>query len=110
MSSPYAHLEIAVALPVWGTYTYRVPPEFQAQAVPGRRVLVPFGPRRVTGYVLGPGKIPPVSELKDILDVLDAEALFTRDMIPFFSLDRRLLYPSARRGHKRGSARRSQFV
>ena len=84
MSLSDAHLEIAVALPVWGTYTYRTAADLLAEAVPGRRVLVPFGPRRVTGYVLGPAKEAPSGELKAILDVLDGGALFAEDMIPFF--------------------------
>jgi primosomal protein N' (replication factor Y) len=78
------HLEIAVALPVWGTFTYRSLPDVPAMAVPGRRVLVPFGPRRVTGYVLGPAEAPPDSDVKDILDTLDTGPLFTEELIPFF--------------------------
>jgi primosomal protein N' (replication factor Y) len=84
MSSANTHLEIAVALPVWGTYTYRVKADLLSEAVPGRRVLVPFGPRRVTGYVLGPAVEPTSAELKDIMDVLDGEAFFPATMIPFF--------------------------
>jgi len=84
MCASERYLEIAVALPVWGPFTYRVPADLVAAAVPGRRVLVPFGPRRVTGYVLGPAAEAPAAELKDILDVLDEECLFTEDMIPFF--------------------------
>ena len=84
MKSPCADLEIAVALPVWGTYTYRVKADLLPEAVAGRRVLVPFGPRRVTGYVLGPAEDAPDADLKNILDVLDGEALFTDTMIPFF--------------------------
>ena len=79
-----ACLEVAVALPVWGTFTYRTHTGLLSSAVPGRRVLVPFGTRRVTGYVLGPAKAVPANELKAILDVLDDEPLFTADLIPFF--------------------------
>ena len=84
MPPPATHLEIAIALPVWGTFTYLAPPDLLPSTVPGRRVLVPFGPRRVTGYVLGPAMASPATELKTILDVLDTESLFTEDMIPFF--------------------------
>jgi primosomal protein N' (replication factor Y) (superfamily II helicase) len=84
MSKSAVQLEIAIALPVWGTFTYRVPPELLPAVVSGRRVLVPFGPRRVTGYVLGTAEESPSTELKAIIDVLDAERLFTEDMVPFF--------------------------
>ena len=45
-------LEVAVVLPVRGTYTYRDPRG--AGPVPvGTQVVVPFGPRTVTGFVVG---------------------------------------------------------
>ncbi len=79
-----SHLEVAVALPVWGTFTYRSRADLRSSTVPGRRVLVPFGTRRVTGYVLGPADAAPANGLKDILDVLDDGPLFTENLIPFF--------------------------
>ncbi len=47
-----ALLEVAVALPVPGTFTYRDPRPGAAAAV-GSQVVVPFGPRTVTGFVVG---------------------------------------------------------
>ena len=45
-------LEVAVVLPVRGTYTYRDPRG--AGPVPlGTQVVVPFGARTVTGFVVG---------------------------------------------------------
>ena len=35
------------------TYTYAVPDHLAGLAVPGARVMVPFGPREVLGYVVG---------------------------------------------------------
>jgi len=46
-------IEVAVALPVFNTYTYSVPTVMDEYVTAGVRVLVPFGRRRVTGYVLG---------------------------------------------------------
>jgi len=45
-------VDVAVALPVFGAYTYAVPESMDDMTLPGKRVLVPFGQRRVTGYVL----------------------------------------------------------
>ncbi len=51
-TSPSSLLEVAVALPVRGTYTYRDPRG--AAPVPlGTQVVVPFGARTVTGFVVG---------------------------------------------------------
>ncbi|MEO5767163.1 MAG: primosomal protein N' [Polyangia bacterium] len=45
--------EVAVALPVPGTFTYR-DPRPGGRIVSGTQVVVPFGGRTVTGFVLGP--------------------------------------------------------
>ncbi|WP_298272954.1 primosomal protein N' [Geobacter sp.] len=69
-------IEVAVPLPLDTTFHYRVPPELRDVVTPGRRVLVPFGRRTVTGYVLG---FAPSEgrELRDIRGVLDDTPLFT---------------------------------
>jgi primosomal protein N' (replication factor Y) len=77
-------IEVAVAMPVRGTFTYGVPETFVAAAVPGVRVLAPFGRRRATGYILGPGGSCGQKEIKPILDVLDESPVFPASMIPFF--------------------------
>jgi primosomal protein N' (replication factor Y) len=77
-------IDVAVALPVYNTFTYSVPETFTARARAGKRVLVPFGNRKVTGYILGPSENAIQTEIKSILDVLDDEPLFPVSMIPFF--------------------------
>jgi len=51
-------IEVAIALPVYSTYVYSVPEDLLALVSTGKRVLVPFGQRRVTGYILGACKKP----------------------------------------------------
>ncbi|MBW1981394.1 MAG: primosomal protein N' [Deltaproteobacteria bacterium] len=46
-------VEVAVVLPVQQTFYYRVPPELGALVAVGKQVLVPFGRRRLTGYIVG---------------------------------------------------------
>ncbi len=77
-------LEIAVALPVEGTFTYTVPESIAEDVLPGHRVLVPFKNRRVTGFVLGPGAPVREKALKPIIEVLDEAPIFSESMIPFF--------------------------
>ena len=77
-------VEVAMALSVAGTFTYSVPEAFASAAAEGMRVLVSFGRRRATGYVLGPGTPPQEKEIKPILDVMDDAPLFPAAMIPFF--------------------------
>jgi primosomal protein N' (replication factor Y) len=77
-------IEVAVSMLVEGTFTYAVPEALASRARVGMRVLVPFGGRRTTGYVLGPGSLPAERDIKSILDILDETPLFPAGMIPLF--------------------------
>ena len=50
--------EIAVALPVDGLYTYRIPKDMRIQV--GHAVLIPFGNRKISGYVIKLANVFPV--------------------------------------------------
>ncbi len=84
MTTDWSCIDVAVALPVYNTYTYSVPPDLYLFVSIGKRVLVPFGQRRITGYILGPRKNIGPNKLKLILDILDEKPLFPSSMIPFF--------------------------
>lgn len=77
--------EIAVALPVEGAFTYGVPEELSREARLGKRALVPFGNRTITGYILGLSSSPPpdISRVKPIIDILDSEPIFDEKRLKF---------------------------
>lgn len=85
-------LEIAVAAPLEQTLTYSLPPGLADRgdaAVPeplvGRRVLVPLGGRKVTGYVLAENA--PASSgftIRDVFEILDEKPIFPACIIPLF--------------------------
>ncbi len=84
-SSPeLTRVSVAVPLPVPRAFTYGVPEGLAREASTGKRVLVPFKNRRLTGYILGPADHDAGKEIKMILDVLDDAPLFDAGMIPFF--------------------------
>jgi primosomal protein N' (replication factor Y) len=76
-------VEVAVPLPLDTTFHYAVPPALASRVATGMRVLVPFGRRKVTGYVLGLVAASD-EELKEIVDLLDPEPLFTAAELEFF--------------------------
>jgi primosomal protein N' (replication factor Y) len=84
MTLENSYIEVAVALPVYKTFTYSVPEDLLPFISVGKRVLVPFGRRRVTGYILGTSRGVTPGEIRHILDVLDEQPLFPPSMIPFF--------------------------
>jgi len=78
------YIEVAIALPIYNTFTYSVPKDLADFISVGKRVLVPFRNRRVTGYILGSCGNVNQREIKSIIDVLDEKSLFPSTMIPFF--------------------------
>ncbi|MCX5870342.1 MAG: primosomal protein N' [Deltaproteobacteria bacterium] len=82
-------LEVAVAAPLWQTLTYLFAGDNDDDSVGvspvGKRVLVPLGNRRVTGYVLGLLPEEDVGyKLRAVIEILDPEPLFPVNLIPFF--------------------------
>ena len=62
--------DVAVALPLAHTLTYRAPPELTPPARVGSLVRVPVGRRLVSGYLLGPAREIPDAPLKNVQAVL----------------------------------------
>jgi len=88
------YIQVAVALPISGTFTYTVTGELIEKVAVGKRVLVPFSGRKITAYILR--IIPPEKRkgIKDIITVIDAYPLFPPQMVEFFEwLSHYYLYP-----------------
>ncbi len=76
---------VAVPRPVRRLFTYSVPPALAPRCLPGVRVIVPFGRRLLTGYLLDvresgkdEGVAIPLKPIEEVLDpepVLDAQVL-----------------------------------
>ena len=61
-------VEVALPLPMPRTFTYRS----DGPVAPGTRVEVPFGPRRLVGWVMGPAQDgPEVARVRDVRRVLE---------------------------------------
>ncbi len=84
------YVEVTLPLPITQSFYYRLQNETVEPLQPGQRVLVPFGNRKLTAYVLRthpqlPRDFPSSAELKPVLEVLDASPLISR---PLFDLSR----------------------
>jgi primosomal protein N' (replication factor Y) len=80
-----AYIDVAVALPVWGAFTYEVPAALRPEAVVGKRVLVPFKHLQVTAYIVGSRNATDQTGIREVLEVLDEVPLFPASMVPFFN-------------------------
>jgi primosomal protein N' (replication factor Y) len=75
---------IAVNIPSAKTFTYFVPEEMEEALAVGKRVLVPFGKRKVTGYVTEIKDLSEREGLKEIIEILDKNPLFTKEDLTFY--------------------------
>ncbi len=80
------YAQVAPALPVEGVFDYEVPPELAQAVAIGKRVLIPFRTRKITGYVLELKAQPELdpAKIKPILQVLDQEPLFLPEQLALF--------------------------
>lgn len=76
-------IEVAVPLPLEKTYHYLVPAGLVHRIATGRRVFVPFGGRRLSAYILGTVECDETGGLKEIIDVIDDEPLWTENELDF---------------------------
>lgn len=75
------YAQIALPIPVDQTFTYRVPDEICEDLNIGVRVLVPFGPRRLTGYIISLSNTTNIPNIKPVLDVLDTEPIISNELL-----------------------------
>ncbi len=82
---PLPTVEVAVPLPLPGPFHYSVPASLSDQLRVGHAVSVPFGNRRMTGYVLAVDVTPPEGQVLKSIDFLAiSEPLFDVDLVPLF--------------------------
>lgn len=63
------------------TFDYAIPVKFQEILEPGMRVIVPFGPRKIMGFVVERVAESSFDKLRDILDVLDITPVLTNELL-----------------------------
>ena len=79
---PSSLFDVAVPFPVDKLFTYAVPEALRGRVKPGSRVLVPFGPRRVTGYAIAERRrVPGAVKLREIAALVDEEPLLTEELL-----------------------------
>lgn len=77
-------VRIALNIPSDKIFTYSVPERFIPDISIGMRVLVPFGKRRMTGYIVELNNVEDRNDIKDIIDVLDDKPLFSDTDLSFY--------------------------
>ncbi len=73
--------EVAVPLPLRNTFHYRIPEKLLKQAAPGKRVMVPFGPRHLMGIITLLADSSPFGRTKPLEAILDEEPVLRPDLL-----------------------------
>ncbi len=73
--------QVALTLPLSEPLTYRIPSHLEGKLDLGLRVLVPLKKKTVTGFIVGLSATSSLSDVKDIVDVLDPYPLFSGEML-----------------------------
>jgi primosomal protein N' (replication factor Y) len=77
--------QVVFPLPFRNAFTYSIPPEFNGLVNVGVRVVVPFGKRTLTGFVIGLSETTDIKEkIKNVKDVLDSNAIFDETSLKFY--------------------------
>ena len=73
--------DVSLPVPLDQTFTYSLPATLAHRVRPGCRLIVPFGPRRMTGVVLRCHDQAPLMATKDALRLVDPEPVLDTDLL-----------------------------
>ncbi len=74
--------DVVFNLPLKDAFTYKIPSHFNGMIKKGMRVFVPFGRRRITGYVVDISNHHKTNiSLKTIEEVLDSEPIISKELL-----------------------------
>ena len=75
---------VALNIPANKLFTYEIPEHLTDAARIGKRVFVPFGNRKRTGFIIAVSSSSDLDHIKPINQILDEEALFDADDLKFY--------------------------
>ncbi len=78
------YVNVAINIPADKLFTYAVPANLQSKALIGKRVFVPFGRRKRTGFIVAILTSCDLEKIKPISEILDEEALFDSNDLNFY--------------------------
>jgi len=78
------YAQVVFPLPFRNAFTYSVPKELAVSVQVGVRVVVPFGKRVLTGFVVSVSETTDVQEVKPVRDVLDENPIFDSASLKFY--------------------------
>lgn len=78
------YVNVALNIPADRVFTYEVPINLRQDIEIGKRVFIPFGRRKRTGFIVAVNATCNLADVKSILEILDDEALFIKADLDFY--------------------------
>lgn len=63
------------------SFDYIIPDKYVGSIIPGMRIIVPFGPRKIQGFVVGLKEESDFSKLKEISEPMDLYPVLTEELL-----------------------------
>src|SRR5215831_2952582 len=77
----YLFCDVSLPVPLDQPFTYSLPETLRHRVKPGSRILVPFGPRKLTGVILRCHDERPAIATRDALRLLDSEPVLSAELL-----------------------------
>ncbi len=77
----YQFCDVSLPVPLDQPFTYSLPETLRHRVQPGCRILVPFGPRKLTGVILRCHDERPDVATREALRLLDSEPVLDRELL-----------------------------
>jgi primosomal protein N' (replication factor Y) len=77
----YLYCDVSLPVPLDQPFTYSLPETLRHRVRPGSRLVVPFGPRKLTGVILSCHDQRPPVAARDALRLLDADPVLDSELL-----------------------------
>ena len=77
----FQYVDVSVPAPLDQPFTYSLPETLRHRVRPGSRIVVPFGPRKLTGVILRCHDDPPNRATREALRLIDSEPVLDAELL-----------------------------
>ncbi|HEY2017661.1 MAG TPA: primosomal protein N', partial [Bryobacteraceae bacterium] len=77
----YLYCDVSLPVPLDQPFTYSLPETLRHRVQPGSRLVVPFGPRKLTGVILRCHDEPPAMATREAFRLVDAEPVLDGELL-----------------------------
>ncbi len=77
----YLYCDVSLPVPLDQAFTYALPETLRHRVQPGSRIIVPFGPRKLTGVILRCHDDRPDVAIREALRLIDSEPVLSPELL-----------------------------